>query len=356
MTMDSNPPKVSVDDGNNIQQEKMQPSAGPTEVSTDSAPNLIGYDQQIKVLQELAKANALESDEERQRRERREQSKKTWAKVSDGILTLSNLYFTSQYAPDMYDHDKSSHQKAVNDKLERFRKEREANADKYLQYSLNIGNLENARAKTVREMEEQSERRKLAREKAQRDQEQHGWLAALQPDKQREQTGRANKAEQDAITAQVNADNAPAMASQKLENERLRGGQIKASTAASYASAQTSKARTQQIQQESGRFNAWDKDGNKFTFKTKAEADAFAKQHGTWEEKDVVEETNTFRYDKNGNEKKVGASKKTRKVGYAKKIEPTQPKPKEEAKNQQPAQQAKPQSKGGGSKYQHVKI
>lgn len=109
----------------------------------------------------------------------------------------------------MYDHKEASQLTPLQEKLEKLKAERQANADKYLQYSLKIGDAQNERAKTLREMEAQQERAKLAREKAQREQEEHGWLAALQPDKLREQKGKADKAGYDADTAKVVADNAP---------------------------------------------------------------------------------------------------------------------------------------------------
>lgn len=136
-----------------------------------------GTDRQIKTIQDWmdAEGNRPETEEERKKRERREKSKRIIAAVSDGISALSNLYFTSQYAPDMYNHEKGSMTNAVDARLERLKAEREKNADKYLQFSLKLGDLENERAKTLRELEAQQERQKLAREKAQREAEAHGW-------------------------------------------------------------------------------------------------------------------------------------------------------------------------------------
>ena len=167
-----------------------------------------GTDRQIKTIQDWmdAEENRPETPEERKKRERREKSKRIIAAVSDGISALSNLYFTSQYAPNMYNHEKGSMTNAVDARLDRLKAEREKKRDQYLNFSLKLGDLENERAKTLRELEAQQERQKLAREKAEREAEAHGWAAALQPDKQREQAGKANKAEQEAITAQAEAD------------------------------------------------------------------------------------------------------------------------------------------------------
>ena len=246
----------------------------------NNADAVMGYDTQIATLQDLANKSKPETEEERKKRERKEKSKKIIAAVGDGLMALSNLYFTTKGAPNMYNHQTMSQQTPLQKRLEEAKKEREANADKYLQYSLKIGDLQNDRAKTLREMEAQQEAQKLAREKAQREQEQHGWLAALQPDKQREQAGKATKAEQEAITAEAEAKTAPELYAAKVETEKARGVAQKASAAASYASAAAHN------RSNVNEFSAWDENGKEHHFRTKDAAVAYAKQHGTFEETD----------------------------------------------------------------------
>ena len=147
----------------------VSPTVSPTVSSTtpdNHKADLIGYDNQIDILKKAQAdyASANETEEERKKREKREKSKRVIAAVGDGIRALSNLYFTSQYAPNMYNPDDTQLAK-VDARQEKLKAEREANRDKYLNYSLRIGDLENDRAKTVREMEAQAERLRLAREK-----------------------------------------------------------------------------------------------------------------------------------------------------------------------------------------------
>ena len=264
-----------------------EPSESKEPSKTDVAPpadkpagvsphnDTMGYDQQIAALQEAANRVKPETEEERKKRERREKSAKIVSAVSDGLQALSNLFFTTRGAPNMYDHKEASQLTPLQEKLEKLRAERQANADKYLQYSLKIGDAQNERAKTLREMEAQQERAKLAREKAQREQEEHGWLAALQPDKLREQKGKATKAEQEAITAEEEAKNAPALYKEKVKTERNRGRAYVASAINSYASANEHKTNTR------GRFQWWDENGNMHYAKTENEAITKARQHGT---------------------------------------------------------------------------
>ena len=264
-----------------------------------------------------AEENRPETAEQRKKRERREKSKKIIAAVSDGISALSNLYFTSQYAPNMYNHDKGSMTNAVDERIERAKAEREKKRDQYMNFALKLGDIENDRAKTLRELEAQHERQKLAREKAQREAEQHNWLAALQPDKQREQAGKANKAEQDAITAQAEAENAPALQAAKLDTEKARASAQRASAANSHASASAHN------RSNVSEFSAWDEHGKEHKFRTKEAAEAYAKQHGTWKEEDETETTTTETKRSPNAQPQTRTATKTKKGGHAGKPSPT---------------------------------
>lgn len=285
------------------------PADKPAGVSPHN--DTMGYDQQIAALQEAANRVKPETEEERKKRERREKSAKIVSAVSDGLQALSNLFFTTRGAPNMYDHKEASQLTPLQEKLEKLKAERQANADKYLQYSLKIGDAQNERAKTLREMEAQQERAKLAREKAQREQEEHGWLAALQPDKQCEQAGKATKAEQEAVTAKAEADNAPDLYKAKVDTEKARGEAQRASATDHYASARAHD------RSNNDEFSAWDENGREHKFRTAAAAEAFAKQHGTFEETDV---TSTSTTDSETNGKSTTTYKK--KSGYAKRVVP----------------------------------
>lgn len=292
------------------------PADKPAGVSPHN--DTMGYDQQIAALQEAANRVKPETEEERKKRERREKSAKIVSAVSDGLQALSNLFFTTRGAPNMYDHKEASQLTPLQEKLEKLKAERQANADKYLQYSLKIGDAQNERAKTLREMEAEQEKQKLAREKAQREQEEHGWLAALQPDKQREQAGKATKAEQEAVTAKAEADNAPDLYKAKVDTEKARGEAQRASAASSRAAATDHYASARaHDRSNNNEFSAWDENGREHKFRTAAAAEAFAKQHGTFEETDV---TSTSTTDSETNGKSTTTYKK--KSGYAKRVVP----------------------------------
>lgn len=278
-----------------------------------------GTDRQIKTIQDWmdSEENRPETPEQRKKRERREKSKRIIAAVSDGISALSNLFFTTQYAPNMYNHEKGSMTTAVGKRLDQLKAERENKRDQYLNFSLKLGDLENQRAATLRELEAQQERQKLAREKAQREAEAHGWAAALQPDKQREQAGKANKAEQEAIAAQAEAEAAPEMQRAKLATERARKGSLDASAANSRASAAAHN------RSNVSEFSAWDEHGKEHKFRTKEAADAYAKQHGTWKSENETETTTTETKRTPNSQPQSRTSTKTKQGGHAGKPSPT---------------------------------
>lgn len=305
-----------------------EPSESKEPPKTDLAPpadkpagvsphnDTMGYDQQIAALQEAANRVKPETEKERKKRERREKSAKIVSAVSDGLQALSNLFFTTRGAPNMYDHKEASQLTPLQEKLEKLKAERQANADKYLQYSLKIGDAQNERAKTLREMEAQQERAKLAREKAQREQEEHGWLAALQSGKRREQAGKATKAEQEAITAKAEAANAPDFYKAKVETEKERGRALKASAESSRAAAKDHYASARAHDRSNNKeFSAWEENGRERNFSTPAAAETFAKQYGTFEETDV---TSTSTTDSELNGKSTTTHKK--KGGYARRV------------------------------------
>lgn len=306
---------------------KREPLAASTDIEHQPAISseqqqhdaVAGSDRQINTIQDWmdAEENRPETAEQRKKRERREKSKKIIAAFSDGLSALSNLYFTSQYAPNMYNHEKGSMTNAVDARIERAKAEREKKRDQYMNFALKLGGIENDRAKTLRELEAQQEQLKIARDKAQREAEKHGWLAALQPDKLREQAGKADRAEQEAISAQAEAENAPALQAAKLNTEKERASAQRASASNSNASAAAHN------RSNVPEFSAWDEHGKEHKFRTKEAAEAYAKQHGTWKEEDETETTTTETRRTPESKPQTRTATKTKKGGHASKPSPT---------------------------------
>lgn len=118
-------PSVSVPIAPSIEQsvaekgeEKMIPAAAPIRMSyTDMFTKLSPY--QPLTQEELANER------------KKEKREKVFSAISDGISALSNLYFTTKYAPNMYRHENSQSAKTEN-KWEKLRANRDAQQNAYI--------------------------------------------------------------------------------------------------------------------------------------------------------------------------------------------------------------------------------
>ena len=289
----------------------------------DRKNRVMGIDKQIAMLRDMMAKRPDESDEDRAKRERRERSRRIVSAVGDGLMALSNLYFTTKGAPNMYDSDRQSMLKPLNARIEADRKERMANRDNNINYALKIGALEQDKAKALQDLENKTQEKNLAIDKNNREE-------ALQPDKLREQKGKAETAEHKAKTAEEEAKNAPKLFEAKVETEKARGREANASAASSYASANKTNNEAEE------RFYYWDKKGNRYTAKTEKEAIQKAMQQGTLGYRRVPTDKEVIGVD--GTRQTL---RTTTRVAYPMKIEKPKPQP-------QPQPQAKPGRSNNG--------
>lgn len=212
-----------------------------TQAQRDAATQ--GHDENIRAYRDWLATHPLESKEDREKRERKERARKLISAVGDGISAMSNIYYTSRYAPDMYT-DRKSMADATSAQIEKARAEREKNADQYMKFSLALGKEMGDRDKTLRELEAEMERRRIAAEEAARKRKKHEWEANMQDDKQREQKGKADKAENeadkagyDAETSRVKSVYAPKQQEADLTVKRSQVGKNNAQAGAAGAQA-----------------------------------------------------------------------------------------------------------------------
>ena len=132
------------------------------DVTTDEKA-VAGLDRQIRYYRNWLDEHSLESAADRKKRERRERSKKIIAAIGDGLSALGNLYYTTRYAPSA---KLESLSKSVGDSIDKIREARKKKDDEYTEYSLRLGELEDKRARTLRDLAEQKEKLRMAREAA----------------------------------------------------------------------------------------------------------------------------------------------------------------------------------------------
>lgn len=71
------------------------------------------------------------TQEELEKERKKEKRERMFAAIGDGISVLSNLYFTTQYAPNMYNHENSQSDK-VRSKWDKLRADRDAQMNAYI--------------------------------------------------------------------------------------------------------------------------------------------------------------------------------------------------------------------------------
>lgn len=180
---------------------------------------LYGIEYHIKQAKQMADERKPETDKERAAREKKERRQQIWSAVGDGLMALSNLYFTTKGAPNMY-NKANSQQDALQKRLDKDKADREAREKEYNDLQIRLGDLYVNRGKTVREMEAAAEARKQAREKAEREQEKHNWERLAQPAAQAAAEAKAKTAEEEAKHAEEYYSNR----AQRVGGSGSRGG------------------------------------------------------------------------------------------------------------------------------------
>ncbi len=249
---------------------------------------VMGYDQQIAALNKAAAAIHQETSEDKEKRERREKSQKTIAAITDGTRALANLFFTTQYAPNSYNSQDSQVRK-VNERIEALKAERQADADRYHNLMLRIGDAQNAKAKTLRDMQAQQEAQKLAREKAQRDAELHKEDLIIKQEQGRKEGKLADKAGFDSISSYYEAENKPTELDLKNQEKEASIQQKKAAADSSNASAENQRSQAAKHRRETEEigkdkeFMGLGKDGKEYPFKNPVAAIAFEMVQKTYD-------------------------------------------------------------------------
>ena len=236
------------------QQAQTPPQAPPVEQVNDDAgkatptvtdvkntpiqptePKRMSYEEMFKMLNPYQPPTKEELEKER-KKQKREQ---IFAAIGDGISALSNLYFTTQYAPNMYTGVNNA-SKRTRERWDKLTADRNANMTAYINGLMRARQADDAYNDNERAWARQigldkvkAERDKAADERAaakeKRDQEMHDLDKQLR-------ANQIDKAAYDAKKAEIEAKYAP-----QLEESKI--GRNKAAAGASNASASASRAR-----------------------------------------------------------------------------------------------------------------
>lgn len=237
--------------------------------------------------------------EELEKERKKEKRERLFAAIGDGISALSNLFFTTQYAPNMYDPNKETNSEKVENYWTNLRKEREANRRRYVDGYIkakqadDLHAIQQQNADVAAEWKKADTERKNAIAKAQgevlaaraaKDQsaadlaaKKLEYLMAGWPEEQAKKQAEIDllKAKKKQADAQTNNANASA------DEHRRRG-------TASWVSGKSGKSGGRSVgksgvSKSGGEYIAYDKDGNVRHFKQKGAAEQYAREQGTWQ-------------------------------------------------------------------------
>lgn len=230
------PNTTSTNNGNTRISEEESKGVSPAKaipITTIAPPvpqisHRIGYEEMFKRLNPYQPPTEQELEKER-KKQKREQ---IFAAIGDGISALSNLYFTTQYAPNMYLGRNTASQK-VKDRWDKLAAERNANMTAYINGLMKARQADDEYNDSKRAWERQlgidkvkAERDKAADARAEAEEERK---KTLHPFAVRAAEGKAKAAEAEAEYAE--------------EYQRSRIKQNEAAAGASNASASASRSR-----------------------------------------------------------------------------------------------------------------
>lgn len=194
-------------------------------------PLRLSYEEMFK----LANPNPIPSQGQLAAEKRKQKRQQVFAALGDGISALSNLYFTSQYAPNMFSAGKS-YTSRLNDRYERLEKERQKNIRAYIDGLSRARQADDAYNDNQRQWERIIG---LDKAKADRDKKEEERAAAMHELDVQLKNNAIDEAQYNAAAAEVEARYAEAQQQADLKRKGAQAG-------ASNAAAQASRARARQ--------------------------------------------------------------------------------------------------------------
>lgn len=192
------------------------------DASREQGQPRLSYEQMYMMLNPYRPPTAEELESERKMKKREH----TFAAISDGISALANLYFTTQYAPNMFT-GKDTQSEQVRKRWEKLEEERKENMKAYIAGLMKARAADDNRGDTEREWWRQIG---IDKAKEKRDQEMHDLDKLLKDKKISEAEHKAKKAEVEAKYAEqveqseINRNKASANASNARAADIRSGG------------------------------------------------------------------------------------------------------------------------------------
>ncbi len=114
----------------------MRKESAPTQVPSPTATSASSIEKPSLSYQDIIDIYYPQlTREELEKQQKKEKRDKLFASISDGISSLANLYFTTQYAPNSFNYSNSASKK-TNDRWEKLKAMRDANLQAYINAKL----------------------------------------------------------------------------------------------------------------------------------------------------------------------------------------------------------------------------
>lgn len=159
-------------------QEPAKPVDGvqpPVEKTVDNSPKKMSYKEMYQALNPYKPPTAEELEAQR----KKEKRQKIFAALGDGISALTNLYFTTQGAPNMY-NPANSQQDVVKDRWDKIKQERDQHMKEYTEALMKAQALDDENADNERKWQRLLGIDKANADKAKAEQERKDAIAEAQ--------------------------------------------------------------------------------------------------------------------------------------------------------------------------------
>lgn len=140
---DGGTPPPAVSSGNSTTTTTKTTTSVPISTSIPAEYTASSYAELIPQLEKRMAEYKPLSEEELKKLRRRQKAEGIISGISDAVQSVANLVFTHNYAPNMY-NPKEGMSAKTKERFDKEKAQREADADKYLNYALTIGKMKDA--------------------------------------------------------------------------------------------------------------------------------------------------------------------------------------------------------------------
>lgn len=257
-------------------------TAGPGKIEAPSLGTNITPQEKTSTyrsMYEYLNPNPQPSEEELEKERKKEKRQKLFSAIGDGISALSNLYFTTQYAPSTYSPD-TNMTKQVEDRWDKIKKERDEKLKSYMD-GLMRAQAYDDKADALR----QEAARKAEKDKAEKERKeaiieaQRGKYEAAA----RKDAGMAAYYDAKAKALNAGMPKEAALLDAKIAKVQAEADRAKRQGTSSWVSGKSGGGKSSSGP-SAGQYRAYDRNGKEHWFKKKEDGKAFALQEGTWVE------------------------------------------------------------------------